>query len=194
MMPLGYCRKVGSKHHPSPSSECGIMGYSSYTRLENKKERRKVPCFHSQNSTVYFLYHHKIKTSGAKIKLTLEHTRQMEISETHRSFRVGKILVQFCVNLNKYPDFSGFRFPIQWGKNAHNIVSVTINDTASINSYIVITGASVNLTLPEELYYFRMQSCDSQTRIWDNQKEHINVPGATEASSQRIGLFSEYQF
>jgi len=41
MMPLGYCRKVGPKHHPSPSSECGIMGYSSYTDLKIKRKEEK---------------------------------------------------------------------------------------------------------------------------------------------------------
>lgn len=81
MMPVGCCKNADAEHHLSQNSECGFVGYSSYTRLKNNndnEEERKsfasiynLLIFFSIQSTSFTFI--KSKASGAKIKLTLEH-------------------------------------------------------------------------------------------------------------------------
>ena len=93
-MPLGLRREVVPPHHPSPSSDCRIMGILVVLDMKTtiKGEKLSLPfiesIFSCKYSTGYFLYHHKIKSICAKIKLTLEHMRQMRCSETNPRFSV----------------------------------------------------------------------------------------------------------
>lgn len=118
MMPTGYGRNVDSEHHLSKNSECGVVGYSGFTRLTNNNNRENLlllfiiylfpPISRVQSVSFASI---KSKASGIKINPIWEyHDREGSFSDKlvlqHRlkaSFR--------CVNLYKKPSVSGPPLP-----------------------------------------------------------------------------------
>lgn len=109
MMPTGYGRNVDTEHHLSENSECGVVGYSGFTRLTNNNNKREnllllliiylfPPIGRVQSVSFTSI---KSKTSGIKRNPIWEH-HETDESFSDKLVLQGRLKASFrCVNLHK---------------------------------------------------------------------------------------------